>query len=627
METESNLKKKRRPVKKVILWILAILFVILSIATIYVMRNFNQILADALMKSFNSSVVSDVYELKFEKLRVNVFSGNVKVLNVTFLPREKPLHPYPYINSSIQLTTSKIILEDLQIMTLVKTGKLELKRIEIDKPEIEVSLKGEVHKFLPYKDTLAAKDTAVPGNKKFLTAFSLEEFRLIDASFHILNFFTDRELNVKKLSISLNDLKIDQQTGLDFFAINKVALKIAAISGSMKSGGFRTLSLSDLSLNVMDLEIRKTADTLIFTYADFDTGLKNLSMDTKDSVYNVSVQSFGISRDKASVNIEKFVFKPNLTQAELLKREKYQKAQFSVSVGSLDLNNVNFDTLVYRRKLLVDEIKINKVDVSLFKDKSKPVNRNNFPEYLGQKIAAIPFPLSVKLVSASEVNLVNVERKEDGKSAKVIVQRGKLEVKNITNLSTAGLLTLQASAYIENKVLIHLYAAYSYTKPQFSISVKAGKFNLLDLNQLLLAYTPAKISKGTVDQISLTGAVYRTTATGTMKFLYHDLSVDLKLTDKNWQNSVVGFAANTYLSTHNPPSAGIPPKVVKYQVERDMNKGGFNIILKSFLAGMKETMIMSKENKQDYKEKKKAARADKKAAEGDKTKWNPLKKK
>jgi hypothetical protein len=42
---------------------------------------------------------------------------------------------------------------------------------------------------------------------------------------------------------------------------------------------------------------------------------------------------------------------------------------------------------------------------------------------------------------------------------------------------------------------------------------------------------------------------------------------------------------------------------------------------------MKETMIMSKENKQDYKEKKKAARADKKAAEGDKTKWNPLKKK
>jgi len=36
-----------------------------------------------------------------------------------------------------------------------------------------------------------------------------------------------------------------------------------------------------------------------------------------------------------------------------------------------------------------------------------------------------------------------------------------------------------------------------------------------------------------------------------------------------------------------------------------MNKGGFNIILKSFFAGMKETMIMSKENKKAYKQEKK----------------------
>jgi hypothetical protein len=68
---------------------------------------------------------------------------------------------------------------------------------------------------------------------------------------------------------------------------------------------------------------------------------------------------------------------------------------------------------------------------------------------------------------------------------------------------------------------------------------------------------------------------------------------------------VVAFAANTYLSANNPPSAGIPPKVMKYQVQRDMNKGGFNVILKSFLSGMKETMIMSKENKKEYKKEKK----------------------
>jgi hypothetical protein len=90
-----------------------------------------------------------------------------------------------------------------------------------------------------------------------------------------------------------------------------------------------------------------------------------------------------------------------------------------------------------------------------------------------------------------------------------------------------------------------------------------------------------------------------------MKFLYHDLDVDLKVADKKWQNDVVAFAANTYLSTNNPPSAGAPPKIVNYEAVRDLNKGGFNPIIRSFLSGMKETMIMSKENKKAYKEEKK----------------------
>jgi hypothetical protein len=173
-------------------------------------------------------------------------------------------------------------------------------------------------------------------------------------------------------------------------------------------------------------------------------------------------------------------------------------------------------------------------------------------------------------------------------------------------------LTLSATAYIENKVLLNLDVAFRYDKPQFSINVKSGKFNLLDLNQLLLAYTPAKISQGTVDEITFSGTVFRTNSTGTMKFLYHDLNIDLKVADKKWQNSVVAFAANTYLSTNNPPSASLPPKVVQYKAERDLNKGGFNIILRSFLSGMKETMIMSKENKKAYKEDKKKAKKEKK---------------
>jgi len=605
MEQEPIIRKRKRPLKKVLLWTLAILFIILTGATVYVSRNFNKILTATLMKSFDSSVVSDIYELKFQKLRINIFAGNIKVFDVELTPRKKPLHDYPYINSSFKLKTSKIILEDVQLMTMIKTGKLELKRIEINEPDIQLWINGEKPVFLPYKDTLTVKNKAPQDGKKFVNSFSLSEFELVNASFHIINTIKERELTIHKFNISLTDLTLGQKSELDEYTVKNVGLTISELSGRMQKGGLRNFKLQDFKMNAKALEINKSIDTLIFTYDDFSTGLKNLDINTGDSILNLALKSMELSYAQKSINLAGFTLKPNLSQAEMVKREKYQKSQFSVAVGSLNLVNVNFDTLLYRRKLYMDEIKIDQVAVSLFKDKTKPIDRNKFPQYLGQKINAIPIPLNIKKVKATNASFDNLERKEDGKYAKVKIQRGSLEAKNITNLPSKDMLTVILSGYVENKAPINLVAVFSYQKPQFSINCKVGKFNLPDLNQLLAGYTPANIKKGVVDEISFSGVVNRTSASGTMKFLYHDLDVDLKIADKKWQNDVVAFAANTYLSTNNPPSPGMPPKIVNYEAERDLNKGGFNPIIRSFLSGMKETMIMSKENKKAYKEEKK----------------------
>jgi len=74
-----------------------------------------------------------------------------------------------------------------------------------------------------------------------------------------------------------------------------------------------------------------------------------------------------------------------------------------------------------------------------------------------------------------------------------------------------------------------------------------------------------------------------------MKFLYHDLEVDLNLPKKaKWKNSVIAFAANTALNSSNPGSAKLPPRIVQFRAERNMNKGFINIIIKSLLGGLKE---------------------------------------
>jgi hypothetical protein len=98
-----------------------------------------------------------------------------------------------------------------------------------------------------------------------------------------------------------------------------------------------------------------------------------------------------------------------------------------------------------------------------------------------------------------------------------------------------------------------------------------------------------------------------------MKFLYHDLQVDLELQKQaKWKSSVIAFAANTALHDSNPASPDLPSRIVKFQTERDLTKSFVNVMIKSLLNGLKETMIMNKENRKDYRETRKKAKQENK---------------
>ena len=140
METQDSGPVKRSSFWKKLLWILGILVLLVSAVSIYFYNNFNQLLANALMKSFNSGVISDVYELKFDKLSVNLLVGSIQVHNVEMKPRQTPLVSYPYINSTMELHAKKILLSNVEIFTLLKTNILRLKSVEFMEPEIEMKL-------------------------------------------------------------------------------------------------------------------------------------------------------------------------------------------------------------------------------------------------------------------------------------------------------------------------------------------------------------------------------------------------------------------------------------------------------------------------------------------------------
>jgi hypothetical protein len=614
MKTETNRLKRRRPIKKILLWGTGSFFVIIAVAAFFVYNNFNRILSDALMKSFNSNLMSDVYELKFEKLSVNFLAGNIQVYNVQMQPRKNPVHNYPYINSSFALRTEKMSLENVDLTTLIKSKRLKLDKIEIVKPKVDLILDGANYILFPFEDTTAT-ESPQETKKSPIESFFLKEFAMTEASFHVTNHAKLREFNIRDLNISLSDLMLNQHNEGTSISNKHFDLSVGEFTGNLQNNGLKHINFKDYKTTIDSLSLQQTVDTAIYHFSDFSTRLNMLDIQTADSIFHLSVDSFNLSYKKKSIELHNVSFKPNISEAAMQKRFTFRTSQFSGTIGAMSLVGVNFDSLIYGKKLFIDKVGLDKVSAFIFTDQRKPVNNNRFPEYPGQQIKGISLPLLIKQLKITNGNLVNRELKPDGSYGKANINRAIVTATNFTTLPTNNPLSVNADAYIENKAHTNLTLLFNYNKPEFSIDGKIKRFNLPDLNPLLQSYTPASVQNGVVDEITFSGNAYRTNASGTMKFLYHDLKVNLALANKaKWKSSVLAFAANTYLDASNPGSATLPPRIVNFHVERDMNKGFVNILIKSVLNGLKETMIMSRENKKAYKEAKKKMKKEKKEA-------------
>lgn len=601
--------KTGKSIKKWVKITLASLFVVLVVAFFLLYLNFNHLLSTAITNNFNSNIIAGVYELKFEKLRVNLLQGSIQVYNVSLMPRQDSVRLYPYINSTVKLKTRKLALKNVDLLKLVRMSELNMGSIEIENPDVEVELAGKRNIFFPFADTIKTDTATETVNKQKLISFLLQKLVLSNASLHVVNFEKERSYEIQNFNLNVYELNIEQRSRENLMAYKRVEMLMGACKAQFKKGSFKELEFKDFSINVDSIEVHNSMDTTMFQFSEFTAGLNKLDVLTMDSSYNVTLDSFNLSYRDKSINLAKAEVKQNISKAAMQSKFNFQHVQFSGTIGKINLVNVHFDSLIYHSAVRVEEVLISGVQSTAFKDKTKPINYKRVPAYFGQLFASVSVPLLIKTLKISNFNIVSTEKKADGNMAKAIVSRGTIRVENITNLTPDKPLVIHGEAYLENKV--HLYASmtYSYNLPQFSFDAKFGTFDVTDLNRLLTDYAPAAVKGGKVDEIHFWGTAFHTRASGTMKFLFHDLDVDLDLAKQgDWTNSILSFAANNILIRDNPASADKPPRIVQFDVERDMNKGFINILLRSAFDGLKETIIMSKENKKAYKQAKKEAK-------------------
>jgi hypothetical protein len=603
-----NNQKKRRPFK------IAAVLIAFSLAAFFVLSlSLDKLVSSTLKQIFDSSLAADVYQLQFDKLSVGLLSGSIKVHDVVLKPLREPKKKYPYINSSVELTTSLLFLENVEIMQLLFNKELRVEKIIIIRPDVAFALNGSRNIFLPFPEMIKVQKDPLQekGYDAFLDAFHLSAFRLKDASVEMTNSFSKSEYRVERVSLALNNLDIGMDRGTYVSRVELAELLIGRFEGDLSTGFAKHVSFEEFSIRIDSATSAASTDTLLYKFLDFRSSIQNLDLLTKDSLQEITMEQFDLWYRDESIKIDEVRFKPNVSQAALQSRHKYQTAEVSGSFKTLALKQVNFDALIYHSRLMVESIQIDSVKAKIYKDKTKPVDKQRLPAYPPQSLTGLDLPISIGKVTATNSIIDNTEILEDGTTAQVHVYNATFSLKNFSNISPVGQMRLHGVGDLEGVARFDATLLFDYAGSKFDFAGFVAPFDLTGLNKLLGAYTPVQLESGLCDQVKFNGIAYDTYAMGTMEFLYHDLKFTVNIEDKAaWKSTLLSFAGNNVVRSSNPTSENEPSRVVDFQIERDMNKAFLNVIIKSVMEGIKETMVMGKENRKAHKEKKKDDRHD-----------------
>ena len=582
---------KNKFVKIILIILLTILLVAFSVL-LYVNYNINSILTEKINQKYNNSLFSQYYNLSYNKLKVNILTGNLKLFDVKLVHKTDTNNNFFEQFGSIDYRVENVVLKNVNIFEFIKTDSLTIERIIIKKPIININKGYKILK--PYNFLNNDNDT-------INICFSLKTFNLQDAKikYHEKN----NNLNINGLYILSKNIKITSKVYIKTFQ-----LKIKnALQTSKSFNNINNFSFSKLNINLKNLEINPKNDTSIYSCKSFTINIKKPKFTTKDSLYTFKTNNIVIDYINKNAVINNILIQPNYTKNKFSKKFKYQTEIYSIDIKSLIINGINFDKLLSDTHFTANSIIAENIITNIYRDKTYPLNKNNFPLYPAQQIQKIKLPINIKSIFIKNTNLTYSEKISAKKTGKIDISNLNLEITNLTNITNINNLIIIAKGKVRNKIPFKISVNFNYSKPQFTFNGTVYKSNLKNANKILSSFEPIELKKGTLDKLTFNGSANNTFSSGNMLFLYNNINIKIlnknKKTSTKVKNKITSLVANTVIHKNNPSKGKNLPRKVNFSYKRDKNKSFINFIWKSLFNGIIETIHPSKENQKKYKNK------------------------
>lgn len=511
---------------------------------------------------------------------------------------------------------SKVV--NSQIEKINSKGEVTLK---IDKISVDI-----------FTGNLTLKNFSIKPNSLFFENFKLgKTHKAVVSDFHltslkikgvnIVKILLDKEILVKKIIVSGIDLNVYKS---DIFIsdpkeieqIKKQSFDSIYIKG-IEQIDLSAIEFDDFNINVFHVQKNDT----LFAYSgkEFDINgiaLKNYDnaknyfkfnkdslrinfkkqeLDLEEGNYKLSIEDIAYDFPKKTIKFTNFKMKPSIDRAKLASTYKYNTEVFDVETKEISFNGFYLDSIVRNGVVDLDSVVVDGVNLSIYKDQTKPFNLNKRPLFLNQKLKKLDHPIYINKVLIKNTFFSYREKHIDKNDLLAIdISDMNIRLNHLTSMKDSLIADKELTINVKgklNKVAdlnLDIFMSYNTWNDSFSFVGSVGSAKLSAFNSAVFPAAGIKFKDGKLNsmQFSVTGNPTNGTQ-GRMSMLYSNIDANLIIEKK--EKKGLSWIANSVIAESNPNEHG-KLKIALIEAERVPYKGFSNLIWKSVMSGMVNTI-------------------------------------
>ncbi len=534
----------------------------------------NQYWSPILAKKVRSVVYSSsegLYIIDFSDAKFHILKGELDIYNITLKPDtavyNQRLKTHLAPNNLVELHVKRLIVSHMHPFMLYFQHKLEIGRIVLSQPELNVSYQQN-----------QLKDTVVK----------------------------DRRSLYQKISGSLKSIHIGD------IILGDVKLKYQDYSGNKLA----ISELKEMNLSATDLLIDSASQTdrsRVLFCRDIVAELNNYAGQSGNSLYKYKIKSLRLSTKTSRLDIQGLDLKP--VRPDVFFKNS-QRDRFDVHLDTLRIDHFDYQGYHKYRVINASHMTLSGGALNLSgnpKFTRRTMDRERtYPNFGLKEIRA---DLNIDTIEAKRINVSYTEfNHKSGQTGTIVFNNTSGRVLNVTTnkeaLARNNICTINLTSYFMNRGKLDMQFIFNLTDESLPFAYRGsiGPMDLTVLNPAVMTLGLIKINSGELTRFDFDIKADNSISRGRVALLYNNLKVTVlkadTINDKLKHMPIASLYANVIVLKHdNPDNPGEIPRSFNVNYERPRDYPFFKNIWHTLLTGIKPCVGLDEKMQQDVKNK------------------------